>query len=234
VNLQTPQLGSPQSLPQPLRVESRWPAALAAVAMFLVLTVSSSRTRVLPLWATSLALVALLVPMAMDWLSGGHPRWQRLEHGATLIFAVCAETAVLMSLCEDISEMLHGPAVSGQQLLTSSVAAWVTNVVAFSLLYWRIDRGGPDGRALDETGTKHDWQFPQTQAADEVPGKWRPTYPDYLFLSFCTATAFSPTDALPLTTRAKMLMMVESTVSLTTLVIVASRAINILGGQSGA
>ncbi len=101
--------------------------------------------------------------------------------------------------------------------------------MAFSMLYWRMDRGGPDHRVLEDTNAKCDWQFPQTGSGHEAPTRWRPTYPDYLFLSFCTATAFSPTDVLPLTIRAKMLMMLESAVSLGTLVIVASRAINILG-----
>ena len=77
--------------------------------------------------------------------------------------------------------------------------------------------------------TKPDWLFPQTGAPEDAPPDWRPTVVDYLFLGFSTATAFSPTDALPLTSRAKMLMMLESTISLATIVIVASRAINILG-----
>ena len=106
---------------------------------------------------------------------------------------------------------------------------WVTNVLVFSLLYWQIDRGGPEARAND-AGTRPDWLFPQAGAPEDAPPDWRPTFVDYLFLGFSTATAFSPTDALPLTSRAKMLMMLESTISLATIVVVASRAINILGG----
>jgi uncharacterized membrane protein len=117
--------------------------------------------------------------------------------------------------------------VSGLQMLTSSVGAWVANVLAFAMAYWQLDRGGPEARAND-AGPKPDWLFPQEEVPDEAPaGRW-PRFVDYLFLSFSTATAFSPTDTMPLTTRAKLLMMTESAVSLVTLVIVAARAINIL------
>jgi hypothetical protein len=75
---------------------------------------------------------------------------------------------------------------------------------------------------------KPDWLFPQQSAGEHVPPSWHPTYVDYLFLAFCTATAFSPTDVLPLTSRAKLLMMAESTISLVTIIAIAARAINIL------
>jgi uncharacterized membrane protein len=118
--------------------------------------------------------------------------------------------------------------IGGLQLLTSSIAVWVTNVLMFSLLYWQIDRGGPESRA-NNADTKPDWLFPQVGAPDDVPPGWRPTFVDYLFLGYSTATAFSTTDVMPLTSRAKMLMMLESTISLATIVVVAARAINILG-----
>ena len=100
-------------------------------------------------------------------------------------------------------------------------------MLAFSLLYWQVDRGGPEARA-NNVSTKPDWLFAQAGAPADVPPDWRPTFAVYLFLGFTTATAFSPTDALPLTSRAKVLMMTESTISLATIVVVASRAINIL------
>jgi hypothetical protein len=118
--------------------------------------------------------------------------------------------------------------VTGLHLLTSSIAVWATTVLLFSVAYWRIDRGGPEARA-NHANRKPDWLFPQENAGEDVPPDWRPTFVDYLFLAFCTATAFSPTDAQPLTARGKLLMMLESTISLVTIVVVASRAINILG-----
>jgi hypothetical protein len=101
-------------------------------------------------------------------------------------------------------------------------------VLVFSVTYWRIDRGGPEDRA-NNARKRPDWIFPQENAGEFVPAEWRPAFVDYLFLAFCTATAFSPTDAQPITSRAKVLMMLESTISLVTIAAVASRAINILG-----
>ena len=119
--------------------------------------------------------------------------------------------------------------IGGLQLLASSTAVWVTNALVFSLLYWQIDRGGPEGR-VNAANTRPDWLFPQEGApAEDVPPGWRPAFVDYLYLGYSTATAFSTTDAMPLTPRAKLLMMLESPISLLTIVVVASRAINILG-----
>jgi uncharacterized membrane protein len=106
---------------------------------------------------------------------------------------------------------------------------WATNVLVFSLLYWQIDRGGPEAR-MAHASPKPDWLFPQEGApAEDVPLGWRPAFVDYLYLGYSTGTAFSTTDAMPLTSRARLLMMLESTISLLTVVVVASRAINILG-----
>jgi hypothetical protein len=114
-------------------------------------------------------------------------------------------------------------------MLSSSIAIWATNVLMFSMLYWQLDRGGPTSR-LSATPSRPDWIFPAEQAPEgDVPPGWRPQFIDYLFLGFSTATAFSTTDALPLTGRAKCAMMAESTISLITLAVVAARAINILG-----
>jgi uncharacterized membrane protein len=121
---------------------------------------------------------------------------------------------------------MAGVAVAAARVRWLRVERVIT--LLFSLLYWRMDRGGPEARAND-AGTRPDWLFPQSGAPDDAPPGWRPTFVDYLFLAYSTATAFSPTDALPLTSRAKMLMMLESSISLSTLVVVASRAINILG-----
>jgi uncharacterized membrane protein len=216
-------------LAQPIRIESRWPVVLAVLAVLLVLTLLPARIRLFPSWFPYAIGIALLLPVVGVWLSGAQTRWLRVERTTTLVFSVLAEAVTLTTVLYLIVEMLDRPAdFSGRQLLTSSIGAWITNVLAFSLVYWRIDRGGPEARAND-AGTKPDWLFPQTGVPEEAPPDWRPTYVDYLFLAFSTAMAFSPTDALPLTSRAKMLMMLESAVSLLTLVTVAARAINILG-----
>ena len=146
-----------------------------------------------------------------------------------LAFTGIAAVANLAILSELIVDMLRrSKSVGGLELLSSSIAVWATNVLMFSLLYWQLDRGGPGLRA-SSAPARPDWIFPPDQAPESVQPGWRPQFIDYLFLGFSTATAFSTTDALPLTGRAKLAMMTESAVSLVTLVVVAARAINILG-----
>lgn len=215
---------------QPIRIESRWPVVLAVLGVLCVLALLRARIRLLPAWSLYAFGIALLVPIIGVWRSGADARWLRLERATTFVFSVLAEAVTFMTLFYLIFEMLNRPSdFSGRQLLTSSVGAWVTNVLAFSLVDWQLDQGGPEARA-NNTAAQPDWLFPQTGVPELVPPAWRPTYIDYLFLAFSTATAFSPTDALPLTTRAKLLMMLESSVSLVTIVTVAARAINVLGG----
>lgn len=170
------------------------------------------------------------MPIVAVELIGARPLWLRIEHAATLIFFTVAGVCNLAILANLISAMLSRSAgVAGLQLLASSTAVWVTNVLVFSMLYWQIDRRGPGAEGRD-ADARADWLFPQEGAsAGNVPAGWQPTFIDYLYLGYSTATAFSTTDAMPLTHRAKLLMMLESTISLMTIVVVASRAINILG-----
>lgn len=110
-------------------------------------------------------------------------------------------------------------AIEGTRLLATAVSIWLTNVVAFAMLYWSIDGGSPQRRDANVDGPR-DFAF---------PGDLRtPTFAEYLFLAFNTATAFSPTDVAPLSSRVRMMMMLESSVSLVALAIAAARAINIL------
>jgi hypothetical protein len=221
--------GSEKGIDEGIATEPRWPVALAILALLLLLAALPGRVRLLPSWVPYAIGIGFLLPMAAVRLTGAKPGWVRIERATMLLLALFAEGTVLTTLAYLIREMLGRPGgLSGMQLLTTSIGGWVTNVIVFSLVYWRIDRGGPEARAND-AGARPDWLFPQTGAPEEAPPDWRPTYVDYLFLGYSTATAFSPTDALPLTSRAKMLMMLESAVSLTTLVVVAARAINILG-----
>lgn len=136
----------------------------------------------------------------------------------------------LVILANLIGAMIYRSAqTSGLHLLSSSIAVWITNVIIFSLLYWQLDRGGPESR-INVIDVRPDWLFPQEGTpAKDVLSVWRPSFVDYLYLGYTTATAFSTTDVAPQTARAKLLMMLESTVSLVTMVLVASRAINILG-----
>jgi hypothetical protein len=129
--------------------------------------------------------------MAGVWLSDGHAWWLRVERMTTLVFSAFAEAVTITTLSYLVFEMLSLPEkISGLQLLKSSIAAWLTNVLVFSMWYWRLDRGGPEVRANDALA-KGDWYFPQAGVPEEAPAAWQPTFVDYLFLAFSTATAFS-------------------------------------------
>jgi hypothetical protein len=210
--------------------EARWPVLLVILAEVALLVLLSSRIRILPVWVPYILFAMVLIPMIAVQLTRGKVVWLGVERVTTLIFVVVAAVVTLAGLASVIHLVLSGSTeLSGEQLLSSSLAAWVTNVLVFSLLYWQIDRGSPEAR-VRRTGSRPDWVFPQEDASEEDVGAgWRPTYIDYLFLSFSTATAFSTTDTVPMKSRAKMLMMLEAAISLVTITAVASRAINILG-----
>jgi len=208
--------------------ERRWPVVLQLLVVVGIAT-HPARIHIMPLWFGYSLAVACVLPMVAVGISRGGLQWTHLEHWSNLAICALGETVVLLTLYHIITEMLRTPtAFTGEQLLATSIAAWTINVVTFSVVFWQIDRGGPEARA-NRLGKKPEWLFPQASGPDAEAAEWMPMSADYLFLSFCTATAFSPTDVAPVTTRAKMLMMVESAISLITLVIVASRAINILG-----
>ncbi|MBP7864568.1 MAG: hypothetical protein KA419_01355 [Acidobacteria bacterium] len=212
------------------RHEPRWPAAAAILFVLALLVMMPARIRILPGWYVCTVTLTFVLPMLLSDLPATRRWFEPVERVTTVLCAGVVMLATLMSLRHVVIAILnHSSGMTGLQLLSSSVGAWATNVIAFSLVYWQTDRGGPALRAK-EAGARPDWVFPAESAPPAlVKPFWRPVFIDYLFLGFSTATAFSSTDALPLTTRAKLLMMLESAVSLTTILVVASRAINILG-----
>ena len=215
------------------RFEPRWPAELAVLAVLLLLALLPSHVRAFPGWFPYVIAIVVLVPMVAPRLTGMQSRWARIERWTTGLFFLVAISGTFGGLVYLIRAMLNRSAdLSGLQLFESSITVWVINVLNFSLLYWEMDRGGPEARVrgAGNAGTRPDWLFPQGGAPPgDVPPDWQPSFVDYLYLAYSTATAFSTTDVMPLTSRAKMLMMLESTISLMTIVVVAARAINILG-----
>jgi len=130
------------------------------------------------------------------------------------------------------SQVLHGIAPGGSpptvdRLMASAAIVLATNIVTFGLLYWQLDGGGPVTR-LNRVRPYPDFQFPQTDIEGLAPPNWQPRFPDHLYVAFTNVVAFSPTDAMPLTHRAKALMALQSMISLTVLVVVLARVINIL------
>lgn len=173
--------------------------------------------------------VALAIPMLLAGFFPQKRAFVRAERAMAAIvipLALCIEIALLTLLF--LAMVKAHSQLTGLTLLTTSVAIWVNNIVIFAIAYWQLDRGGPPGRESGWSGPA-DFTFPRGDPCDNFPNDWQPRFPDYLALAFNTATAFSPTDVLPLRVRAKMLMMIESFISLVTVVAVGARAINILG-----
>lgn len=133
-------------------------------------------------------------------------------------------TFSLYQLCHFL---LHGGREQGRPLILAGVVLWVTNVLLFGLWYWELDRGGPSERMFNPE-VKPDFLFPQMEEPRYAPEGWTPGLIDYLYVSFTNATAFSPTDAMPLTQMAKVLMSAQALTALVTVGLVVARAVNIL------
>jgi uncharacterized membrane protein len=132
----------------------------------------------------------------------------------------------LYALSRVADQLLQGGKVNnGRELILTAINIYLTNIVIFALLYWEMDAGGPGNRA-QASDSDRDFLFPQSGVVGLA--KWRPTFIDYLYVSSTNSTAFSPTDAMPLTRRAKMLMLFQALVSLVVIALVAARAVNIL------
>jgi hypothetical protein len=154
-------------------------------------------------------------------------RTRRLIRRAALSLTAIITFMNFVALYFLLHALLGGHAGDAKSLLVDAANIWSTNVIAFALWYWGIDRGGPAARGLLPHSAV-DFLFPQMAVNIDATKDWSPGFVDYLFLSFTNATAFSPTDTMPLSARAKLLMMAESAISLMTLALVAARAVNIL------
>jgi len=148
-------------------------------------------------------------------------RWLSLTAIAIVSAANTASIILLVHL------LVNGAQANASTLLRAAVHMWVVNVLLFALWYWQLDGGGPLSRPTCKP-TDRDFLFPQQTERTLLESGWRPTFLDYLYVSFTNATAFSPTDAMPLSRWAKMLMLVQSAISLTLAVMVVARAVNIL------
>jgi uncharacterized membrane protein len=207
--------------------ESRWPALLAilaAIALQLVLPdnliLGLGNRDLIP--ASESALIIVLLVTNPGRISREEIRLRVI--GVSLI-ALATVTNVI-SLVELLHALLYGSKAAGRPLVYASVPIWLTNVIVFGLWYWELDRGGPAARQSPDH-RRPDFLFPQMSTPGASPG-WAPNLLDYFYTSFTNATAFSPTDTMPLTPWAKMLMMLQSLASLVTVAVVVSRAVNIL------
>jgi len=188
-------------LPDHLVGPARWPLVGLALALFAVLVVANPGR---------ISRESVLL------------RWV----GLGLIAVISIANAWSVTLLVDWL-VTSSPGPSATELLRSGAVIWLTNVLVFALWYWELDRGGPAARAVGRRDLP-DFQFAQMTDSSLAPAEWEPQLVDYLYLSFTNATAFSPTDVLPLSRWAKLIMMLQSAVSLVVVALVISRAINVL------
>jgi hypothetical protein len=210
--------------------ERRWPASLAVV-LIIGLQFAAPDQIVPPWWPVLVALeILLLLPLVLTnpvGLSRDH-QLLRVSAVALSVLLLAANTVRLAQL---FVGMVHKDPLTASQLIGSGFLIWTTNVVAAAVVFWELDRGGPFARdpRHDREELAPDLLYPQMTG---IPGfdadSWRPSFVDYAFVAFTTATAFSPTDTMPVTGRSKALMMAVASVSLATIAIVAARGVNIL------
>jgi len=209
--------------------ESRWPPA-GALIVFIAFTVAvrlwlPSESAIRLRWLVpSLELALLLAIVA------GHPA--RLARHAHLVrriavgIVILLVAAALWATATLVYDLIHGSGVSNypSKLLAAGALVWVGNNLSFAMLYWLMDGGGPIARFHNPKPV--DFAFTQQLSPELAPPGWRPVFLDYLHLGFTNATAFSPTDVMPLTLRAKYVMLVQATVALALFGLVVARAVN--------
>jgi hypothetical protein len=208
--------------------ESRWPPALAVLlllAIDLTVRVSEPDERVVHApWIMPAILAVLLLVLLTSNPNG--PVERRALHRTGLLLVGLLVVVALWATARLIDELIDGSGVSQDpaELLASGALVWLGNNLAFALLYWLLDGGGPIARL--RRAIPLDFAFTQQLEPAVAPPGWRPRFPDYLHLGFTNATAFSPTDVMPLTHRAKAAMVVQSTIALALFGLVVARAVN--------
>jgi len=221
---QSSQVGRPY--PPPAAAEPFWPAQATILAAIAIQLLLPARLTVGPTWLVPGFEGALLFGMFLATprqLEHEHPLRRRFALGLTAFVSA----ANIYSLVALTHYLLHHEVSQGRALIGSGVLIWLTNFLIFALWYWEVDRGGPGKRAAGNDAPP-DFLFPQ-MADDRIhPRDWRPKFLDYLYVSLTNATAFSPTDTMPLTPTAKSFMGIQSLVSVVTIGLIVSRAVNIL------
>ncbi|HWE09143.1 MAG TPA: hypothetical protein VG325_07305 [Solirubrobacteraceae bacterium] len=212
------------------RLDPYWGAQLV-ILLAIVLDLSLSRQVAVlnPAWLLPAMEGVVLIALA---LASPHPRLRHtpLRRRLSLLVIGLVSAANIVSLVLLVSELLrqkNGTTATGVPLLGSGIVLWATNVLLFGVWYWMLDRGGPAARAGHDPDPP-DFLFVQMTEPHHAPPDWEPSLIDYLYTSFTNATAFSPTDTMPLTATAKSLMAAQALTALVTIGLVVARAVNVL------
>jgi uncharacterized membrane protein len=208
--------------------EPRWPALIAVLAVGGLNAALPSSLIIGPRWAFLAIVLVMLIPTVISHYKEYHQMNRILGFGITGIVTLGMIASVVL-LIVALPQHTETP----QELLTSAASLWFTNVLVFALWYWRLDAGGPHDRDRRRAHTDGAFLFPQMTLSPETKREmheqnWSPNFFDYLYIAFNTSTAFSPTDTPVLARWGKVLMMVQSVISLTVLALLAARAVNIL------
>jgi len=217
---------------QPPASEPRWPSVVAvlfALGLYVALPqqmMGSAGAAAAIHFAIPAVELVLLAPLAL-----GAPHRHAAEsvgrRRAAIGLTAVLSVANLLALALLVTRIADG-SVAGAPLLLAAAEIWTTNAIVFALWYWELDGGGPPVR-LANLGGRRDFAFVQMLNPELAEPGWHPRFVDYLYVSFTNASAFSPSDTLPLTRWAKLLMLVQAWVSIVTVVLVAARAVSMLG-----
>jgi uncharacterized membrane protein len=220
------------------RGEARLPAVVAVLVASGLYTVLPSRLTVGPRYVLPVLELLLLIPLvvANPFRMTKQTRVSRTLSLVLVGLIAAANTAVLVLL---VGRLVDGKAPNGKQLLLAALQVWLTNVIAYGLAYWELDRGGPVMRTQRDRDKlpPADFRFSQDENDDAITevargssqrSDWVPVLLDYLYVSVTNSTAFSPTDTMPLTSRAKVLMAAESVSALILSILVIARAVSAL------
>ena len=208
--------------------EARWPMAVAVLTVIVLTVLLPNSLVTRPRWGVpvveSLLLIAVIIgdPGKID-------RRSRPVRTMSVTLIMLLVLTTLWCTAQLIDQLVTGGAAtsSAGTLLAAGGIVWVSNCLAFGLLYWELDSGGPAVRAHG-LPAHPDFAFPQQLSPEIAPPDWRPQFIDYLYLGFTTATAFSPTDVSPLRSWNKIAMLAQSMISLILLGLVIARAVNVL------
>jgi len=217
--------GSPR-IPSELPKVPHWPAIIAILADACLYLALPPALSVGPPWLLLAVVIFLLIPIVIAHWRG--------NMGVTRALTLLANGVITAAMIASLAFLIEGlpkHREASEALLRSAVGLWLTNILVFALWYWRLDGGGPHQRVRPRGMLNSAFLFPQMlqQAEGRKPHTdWSPEFVDYLFLAFNTSTAFSPTDTAVLTRGAKLGMMAQSLISLTIIVLIAARAVNIL------
>ena len=221
------------------RAEHRWPAVAALlVAITLYALLPSSFLPELRYTAVAIAALMFIPLIAVNPLRfHRQTSWSRRLSVGQVLFLGAANQVALGQL---VYALVHADKSDGPELLLAAAQVWITNVIVFALIYWEMDRGGPVTRTQAKRADlpRADFRFPQDEDHDAVrevavrssnTSDWTASYVDYLYFSASNSMAFSPTDAMPLSHRAKLLMLIESFAGFVILALVIARAVSLLG-----